>query len=668
MKPGKMKSFLASRRNHPQPGISSQKEEEEQQAVQQIQGGQDLFSNLPTEIVLLIFDHLVEPGDILSVLNVCRSWRAILLSPEIWTPFADLLLPGLALHIRASSPPTVDEPCTGTAQQYEGGKAFYRALRMFHLRSAANGGRFWRVKHRVVRLLDDNSQNNSRDPPSAVSKTAVPIATSDRDDGRVHSIGQVLPALGLDLATTDGDHQGLSRIKLYSHGRLAWWPEAWHMPFFAVVDDLRSGSRKMYLFPGQLEDEGQVYDRQRRRGWKTALGKMLFVMGQEDVGVCVWHLEKDEMKRLRLPEGAFDRCVVHGERLLFVGRRNGEVWLWDWETGLVQTVDVAGMGCYAAGPVRMGGQMVLGYPPNPRPPPKVGLRLQETDEKVDFIHHPTRNNVFYVLKWDELDLVAYEITSGELTATVVCPRQSLAHRIMQLSRTEDTVHYLRSERCDAYGGYCLLTASIATDSICDPPCGCEWRVGLGSVCFNVYTKTFSALIHHAICDGTPDTHLWDGLLALTVCGGQRGTNDNLPVCGMKRVITLLEPCDGGRHSATDVISGDKFPVRTMTQSQDDFTYRGLVALVGNEIGTRVQAVCGIAYALEASGEEPGLDALKAEWLSGDERTLIYVAGKKYTVWTFGEDPRCPEEGKKEARAWRDSLRSVKASFLNMGGR
>jgi hypothetical protein len=219
-----MKSLLPSRRKPPP--------EKRQPVPKPVPNGapppQDLFNHLPTELILLIFQNFTNPADVLSALNVCRAWRSILLSPEIWTPLADHFAPGLAAHIRASSPSIESQ-----------GEAFHSALLHQHLHLT---GRFTNSTHHVVRLSLNSSENSF----FTLSKQ-LPISA-----GGVHSLATVP---GLDPAAED-DH--VSRIKLYSHGRVAWWPEGWHLPFFTIIDDLRARTRRRYLFPGQVErsDEG----------------------------------------------------------------------------------------------------------------------------------------------------------------------------------------------------------------------------------------------------------------------------------------------------------------------------------------------------------------------------------------------------------------------------
>ncbi|KAK4205117.1 hypothetical protein QBC40DRAFT_271730 [Triangularia verruculosa] len=600
-----MKSFFASRRKLP-----SERHDHLRAASL---ASQDLLTHLPTELIIIILEQLDTSTDIVSALNACRTWRDILLSPEIWPKIADRLTPGLASHIRATASSADTQ-----------GKAFQTALTLHHLHQT---GTFTHVNHQVIRI---NLENN-RDNFFTISKQ-LPVAS-----GGVHSVFDVP---GLD-PTEEDEH--VSHIRLYSHGRVAWWPEAWSLPFFAVVDDFRSRTRRMYLFPGQDER-----NEDRRRGWKASLGESLFVLGQEDAGVCVWHLERDELKMVALP-GAFDRCVVHGERLLFVGRNHAEVWLWDWEAAAVKTVDVAGYGCYQPGPVRMGGQAVLGYP---RPAPKWGLRFSASDVKLDFILHPTEKDVFFVVTWDEQDLVVSEFVSEEMTGRIVCSQDCLAYRCMLRSRTDNAVHYLRTDRCDGHGGYVLTTAWVGTEPICDAPC--EQRGSIVSVCFNVYSKTFSTFVHHASDQRTPAAHLWDGLLSIRIAVEDQH--------GLKPAVALMKPCPVHDVHAPTLQEGDLMQVRLIKQPAIGATpaeaSMAFVPSGSDELWPRAQTLCNVAYALEAGGDATpaGSDVMKAEWFDGDERTLVYVAGRDYTVWVFGEEVH--KQDQKDGRVWRDRLKSV----------
>lgn len=615
-----MKSLLPSRRKPPPspPPIADPPEPP------------DAFSRLPIELILLIFSHLPTPASILAALNVSQTWRALLSLPDIYRPLASRLLPSVPTQLLPSA------------------QAFHAALRSHHLRSS---GFFSSAAHRTL-ALDDALLTPVKQPSVAV--------------GGVHDLFAVA---GLDL---DDEHN--ARLKLHSHGRVAWWPEAWILPYFAVVDDLRAGTRRMYLFPGQ--EPGLVS--QAMRGWKTAMGACLFLMGQ-DVGVCVWHLERDEMQWVGLP-GAFERCVVEGERVLFVGRRAGGVWLWRWGDEQVKVVDADGLGCYppGPGPVAMGGQVNFGQfhtgsqPPDPRPGSKIGLRFRDSDVKLDFILHPTDADVLFVVTYDDNDLVVYEIVAGKLGDTITLPYHHIAARILRASRRNNAVHYIRHERCDGHGGYCLITAWLGSrvpeDPIC-PGCHSDECPGsnIGSVCFNVYTKEFTAFVHHASYAGTPDVHLWDGLLAVGA-SGIRGRSGDL-----EALVALLHPCDG-RLSASlgegDEVKCLRVPRGTTKEVVKFTSYRPNMW----DVVHRPMRFDGVACVLATDGwplaawpSGVALDIEKPEWLSGDGNTLMYVVGKDYAIWTFGEgEIASGARGEdKKGKPWKERWRSV--TRLGAGG-
>lgn len=641
--------------------------------IHEIQARHDPFSRLPVELLLIIFTYFSTATDVLSALNVCRAWRRILLSTDIWPTFAERFAPGLLSHIRASSAPTSaafeehGRELAALGREETEGRAFHSALLLQHLRS---WGSFRAATHYTLRLnLAEPSPSSSRSNLTSNAAGGQRFTLSKSlpvSAGGVHSLSAVP---GLD-PSPDAETEHVARLKLYSHGRVAWWPEGWHIPYFAVVDDVRSRRRRMYLFPFEtgapVSSRGFGSTRRatgndglsgEQRGWKTAMGEVLFVMGQENAGVCVWHLERDEMRRVALP-GAFDRCVVQGERLLFVGRRAAEVWTWSWGTGEsgIDVIDAATQGCYAPGPVTMGGQIVLG---DPRPAPKVGLRFRDTDAKLDFIIHPTDPDVVFALTCDGADLVIHELTAGRVTKRIVLQRGHLAYRVLRRAWNAETVHYLRHERCDAYGGYCLFTAWLGLDPVCNG--NCAYAGSIGSVVFNVYTKRFTAFVHHAIYQRTPDTHLWHGLLAVGA-HGHRGSSGG-DAASLESAVVLLKPCDGHAHSNVVLRPGDPLPLRRTIAAQGDM--RLAVPPADDGMHPRPQQLVRVAWALAtgSSGKyglsELGwLDVMTAEWLNGDETTLIYVTGKEYTVWMFGKDGGSKVEERKGKRSWGERWRRI----------
>jgi hypothetical protein len=416
----------------------------------------------------------------------------------------------------------------------------------------------------------------------------------------------------------------------------------------------------MYLVPGlNRERRGQP----RLQGWKTALGERLFVMGQEDVGVCVWHLEKNELRQIKL-FSAFERCVVQGETLLFVGRRFADVWMWKWDTNSLSIVDAAGQGCYRRGPVTMAPQVSINSPPVL--PLREGLRFLDNDTRLDFILHPTRQDVVFVVTYTDRDefrpeLVVYELTSGKLTSRIVPPENHMASRILRElghpGARQRISMLLRHERCDAHGGYNLVTAFGFSDVCADftAPLG-----SFGSVCFNVYTKQFTAIVHHASSAYalSRQLHLWNGQLALI-----HDTQLDPSPRKMGRIIVVLDPCDG--HLDHDLILkvSDPLPVRTR---QPDSTTGSAVArsviyrMRNPEWLERDWFLYRVAYALaEPLDPGPVVEDSADEWLAGDDQSFIHVIRKGYTVWRFDEDdPLRMEIGKRQRRGWR--MRWMKA--------
>ena len=335
--------------------------------------------------------------------------------------------------------------------------------------------------------------------------------------------------------------------------------------------------------------------------------------------------------------------------------------MWSWRTGEsgIDVIDAAAQGCYAPGPVTMGGQAVLG---DPRPAPKVGLRFRDTDVKLDFIIHPTDPDVVFALTWNEADLVVHELTAGRVTERIVLlPSDTLAYRVLRRAWNTETVHYLRYERCDAYGGYCLFTAWLGLDPICNG--SCAYAGSIGSVVFNIYTKRFTAFVHHAVYHRTPDTHLWHGLLTVGIHGYRGDSGGGGGAASLESAVVLLKPCDGHAHSNAAIRPGEPLPVPRAITAQGDL--RLAMPPADDGMHSRPQQLARVAWALAtgSSGKyglsELGwLDVMTAEWLNGDEKTLIYVTGKEYTVWMFGRDVDTKAEEKRGKRLWGERWRRI----------
>ncbi|KAK1753864.1 hypothetical protein QBC47DRAFT_385102 [Echria macrotheca] len=600
-----------------------------------------ILALLPVELILLIVLHLDSPADAIAVLNVCHAWRSVLLSPDIWRPLSDRLLPGLSAHLAATCPSTEAQ-----------GRGFHVMLRQRQLR------RLGHFNFAILHGLRMNLNGDRENGYFTVSKRLPP------KDGGVFSLDSI-PALN-----PEAEDEHVTLLKIYSHGRIAWWPEGWSLPWCAIVDDLRTRTRRMFLFPSPALNTDPGPTRyadgiHAKGGWRTSMGELLFVMGQETVGVCVWHLERDEMREVKLPS-SFERCLVAGERLLFVGRRAAELWMWTWDTNKVETIDAPGQGCYLPGVVTLGGQpQVLGFPLDSR---RTGLRFRDSNINLDFILHPTDPNVLFILTYNGVDVVVYELTSGKLTDRIQLPHCHLGYRILQHSPAGSSPQYLRHERCDAYGTYCLLTTWVESytwarsdaGSFCGGACtgsSPEFQSVIGSVCFNVYTKQFTAFVHHGISRTVRGSHLWDGMLAVITYGWTKHKDGSSSES--KAFVALLNPCDGSSDTGVSLQQEHSSPVGMIalpTATSPAPLAEKVLLTTTHKDGTPLDyRLDRIAYVLDTGMPDNRRLAMLdvVEWINGDDNTLIYVSGKKYTIWGFGD-----EWGRQEKKGWTERWRSV----------
>ncbi|KAI0160199.1 hypothetical protein GGR57DRAFT_409607 [Xylariaceae sp. FL1272] len=444
----------------------------------------DLFARIPFELHILILAQL-EPRDVVrAIFSGSRTLRLVWLSDEVWPALADRWYPGLSRLVRLTA---ANEPARADL--------FLRSLKRITRR---NDGKFISAMYYGICLISDHFFQLSQ---------SVPVG-----QGGVHSYS-CLEDLELD------DTRRFSRFMMYNNGRLAWWPEAYSMPYLAVVDDLRSRVRRTYLFPNHGDD---------KRGYRTAMGDKLFVMGQSTT-LHVWHLELDRLESFKVPE-IFKRCITEGETVLVVSQ-SSDVFLWRFGQTL-QRLDMRKLSCYPRESVVIGGPPIL--------TPKIwlasqsGLYLRHSQILIDFIINPIDSNVFFVvvLALENGKLTVYEVIHGEITGIFI-----MEDRIYASSRTSER-GLLKWTKLDSYGGYCLvqIIQEPATTDAC--PCGRSSRQ-LVSLCFNIHTGTFSTLRHHLGELSPLISHIWNDRLLIM--------DDNIhsrPQISstQKRPVMSLAPC------------------------------------------------------------------------------------------------------------------------------
>ncbi|KAK8080483.1 hypothetical protein PG997_008301 [Apiospora hydei] len=410
-----------------------------------------LVNSLPVELHLQIVSYL-DQDDVIACLHTSHSLRHICESPSIWPALADRWYPGLSTQLRLTVPVS---HC---------GPAFRRFLTRNRRRSQ---GWFLSSLHHGMCLEDDEYF-------SAPLSRALPVA-----QGGVHEYAAVpdlcplTPPLATSTATvmgpeatgehSDRGHQytRLAHFVAYANGRIAWWPEAYSLPYFAIVDDLRTRQRRGYLFPGHGED---------RTGYMTSLGDTMLLMARGRT-LHAWNFAgeaggAESLRSVVMPQ-RIARTLSENDTVLIVSQ-DGEVWLWrpcfHHESNHQQQkeepprkIDIASARCYVPGHLlsdrydirdiayracRVGLriQQPLSLPPAVAPSSSsssmsgggdndddfeqqalVATTNNNNNNNVitlDFVLHPARRDIFFLATLQDRKLTVYEFsTDGTLLGT-----------------------------------------------------------------------------------------------------------------------------------------------------------------------------------------------------------------------------------------------------------
>ncbi|KAI1358461.1 hypothetical protein F5Y08DRAFT_333102 [Xylaria arbuscula] len=574
----------------------------------------DVFANLPFELHVLIIAYL-EPSDIDAALNASRVLRLVWLSDEIWPALADRWFPGLAQQIRLADS---DESARS--------ELFRRSLHRVCRRTA---GKFTAAMHYGFGLASDEFFHLGKN---------VPV-----NEGGIHSYDSVAN-LEID------DAQRFSRFMMYNNGRVAWFPEGYSMPFFAVVDDLRTRTRRGYLFP----DHGETI-----RGYKTAMGKKLFVMGH-DTKLHVWHLELNRLETIEVPEN-FKRCITEGETLLIVSQ-NSDLYLWKFG-GSLQPIDMNKLSVYPREYVASGGPPVW----TPRiwlSNSQHSLHLRNSQMLIDFILFPNLSGVFFVitLALDESGkLTVYEIHNGEIAATYV-----MEDRIYTDPRTSER-GLLRWEKLNSFGGYCLVQViqeplsrvGDADGEAC--PCGRKSRQ-LVSMCFNIYTKAFTVLRHHLNELSPWISHVWnDRLYIMDDQFHRRQATQS------RRPVMSIAPCTERDVPLEKAASIHVYT--TMNENASLVYRRRRVSYDPGDMGEKLNIELGLDVLQEFSPRPtwkesfiPYPSEMNPGKLVGDDEFFIFINTPSYTLLNFGDGFPTKQPFAQENKRWwkksrgKDSLR------------
>lgn len=551
----------------------------------------DGLSRLPLELHFYVLEHF-EPEDLAIALNVCRSWRYIWLSDEVWPWLAARWFPGLCEQIRHNA-------TAGKAR----GDAFRCALVKHQL---LKQGRFSHAMRLGLRLETDHFYKLSRN---------VSV-----ERGGVHAYAEV--------REPQPDAERFSRFRLYCDGRIAWWPEPYALPYIAVVDDLRTRSRRLYSFPHHHEN--QV-------GYQAALGDKLFIMGN-GCTLHAWHLETDTHHSIEVPY-PFKRCVTEQETVLVIAK-DSTVYLWKFG-GDFRTIDMSSV--YEKAAVTWGDQG--DFVPSVLGPHRVGLWLRSLSIAIDFIVHPIIEDTFFVVILRSGVLSVHEINSGQLVKSHTMPADMLSRTALE------TAGQLRWEKVDSRGGYNLLSIYPVSrgsahdddglEELCrEISCRCQtwWTVGghtLVSVCFNVHTRLFEVTRHQPFTFHQPRTfHIWDQQL---LCAGRPYSPNGWHVTAYKKY--------SGWNEGKALVSLN-FYSTTKTSSSKSHIYTRCIMPSGElelfGLDKEAKVFHDVEYVLDANQvhtrhrtplQQQNPDTLR---LVGDDDFLIFFENGMYMVWCFGD--------------------------------
>lgn len=233
----------------------------------------DILPNLPTELVIMVIDHLDEE-DILACLGVSRNWNAMLLNNKIVFDLADRFFPqltwGRSLNI-ASDPTT------------------QKTLRLQF------------IQHLQNRL--DGRDPAAHDPGDFMTGLERPYCFETEWDFKLRDQDYD------DFPRPSGPPSG--EATLYAHGRIAWQAGR-HM---LVLDNFLDNSRQIFLFPSQMLGD---------KINPEALGDKLVVaaMGRH---IFACDIQTQTFAHKTLPAHSV-QCTTHGNQVAIMTEQNLYVW------------------------------------------------------------------------------------------------------------------------------------------------------------------------------------------------------------------------------------------------------------------------------------------------------------------------------------------------------
>ena len=256
----------------------------------------DIIARLPVELRLLVARHL-DGVDVISFLNVSRTWRQVWLQEDMLKLMANRWLPGFIKYFGQK------EEITSTRQDLP--RLFYEAARKFRSRSLGefqsilietSGDEKWGVKWKDDWYIEKNLPLD-------------PELHPPREDGKSPWV-DLLPR-----TTRPQDMKNSCRELVYFKGRVAWQPVipedySHDGPLrdlyrgLIVVDNLYDQLRKAFTVPGVVMRGGAV--ELRALGDKLVVGALdrtLFVPTSHSFWLASWVRANEYSLQVRMGPG-----------------------------------------------------------------------------------------------------------------------------------------------------------------------------------------------------------------------------------------------------------------------------------------------------------------------------------------------------------------------------
>lgn len=619
----------------------------------------DPLARLPIELHIMLLQYLCA-DDVVAAMNASKTWRIVWLSDVVWPWLADRWYPDLSEAIRqeAAQPGATSrhlhprlsrkksrlnfghsiENDPRAIQQIKANELFRRMLGRLQRR---NSGKYGSALYHQTQLTKDSIFSLSKNGPL--------------DQGFITSIGDLEEDL---LENTKLNGTG---FMVYNNGRIAWWPNSYSTPYIAVVDDFRTARRRLCRFP----DHAGI-----QKGYKTAMSNELLVIARY-TSIYAWHFEKDVLDTVVVPED-FQRCVAEGSKVLIITNTAG-LYIWRFG-GPLQPISASSLNLYQPGPTRMGGLVeapLESHSPILHISRRQGLSLKNTGMFLDFIIHPSAENVVFVVTMHHGDLIVHEIEAAKLVSSYPF------HAGMKttVAKWQGIEEYLRWEKCDSYGGYCLFSTYLGVDNGLAPSslqspdkpfCTCGQQTGLVSVCFNIYTKAFKVKCHHFLHSRGLHTHpepaafhLWQDKLYMSYA--PQAMRAGMPITALRCCLAVQSeersmneitvPIYTMREKTQGLLTRRKMisheELSGLPESLDQWgTWRGQV-----DFGLDITALCAsepVRSRVQTLWNWDSPNIHQRQTIVGDDDFLIYVVDGAYTAWSFLDEIPVPKESSRWA--------------------